>query len=295
MLSFYFFKYYIMNGQCNKCSKWPSGEPPYAPRKWNESGGNILGSHNCYSYMLNDLFPGPRKYHKPQPGWFYKLKSKDNTYSGINKLNCAETIKGVKLDNPDNLKILSIKKGSKFIAPPFHYKGMLVVSPDRDYHFTRQDNRLLKVYDKIHNHTDLSDVQLIRLMLQLSEQYLPEIWQYLPKRLTKLKQKLRFLYKNSKTWSHKPGSSSVTDKDGDGKLIFDPLKANWDFSKNGGINYSQNCCFFSIPMNTHLNTFSTGTPMMSMGASIPTMKARTNISSTQKHQLIDKRVRKLLR
>ena len=283
-----------MNGQCCQCSKWPSGEPPYAPRKWNESGHNVLSSHNCYAYMLNDLFKGPRKYFKPQPGWHHILESKTKNYRGINQLNCQETIKGVKLDNPDNLKVMSLKKGAKYVPSPFHYKGILVVSPDRDYHFARQDNRMLKVYDKIHDF-NMSDVQLMRLIIELSKEYMPEIYQYMPKKLTKLKQKLRFLYKNSKTWSHKPGSSTVTDKDGDGRLIFDPLKASWDFSKKGGINYSKNCCFFSIPMNTHANTFSTGTPMITMGASIPTMKARTNISASQRQQMIDKRVRRLLK
>ena len=78
-------------------------------------------------------------------------------------------------------------------------------------------------------------------------------------------------------------------------FLFIMLEGGWDFSKKGGINYSKNCCFFSIPMNTHANTFSTGTPMITMGASIPTMKARTNISASQRQQMIDKRVRRLLK
>ena len=286
-----------MNGKCGQCSKWPSGEPPYQPQKWSEKGNNVLASHNCYSYMLNDLFPGPRKYHKPQPGWFYKLKSGNKNYHGINTLNCAETIKAVKKDNPDNLKILSLKKGAKFVAPPYHYKGLLVVSPNRDYHFARQDNRMLKVYSMIFRHglTGLSNPKLIRKLVEYSQIYMPEIYKFMPKEFKKSKQKLKFLYKNSKTWSHKPGSTAVSDKDSDGKLIFDPLKANWDFSNKGGINYHQKCCFFSVPMNTHKNTYSTGTPMISFGATIPKMKARTNISSSERQQMFDRRVRTLLK
>lgn len=285
-----------MNGRCYKCSQWPSGEPPYAPRKWNESGNGVMASHNCYSYMLNDLFPGPRKHHKPQPGWFYKIKSGNKNYHGIRKLNCAETIKGVKKDNPDHLKIMSISKGAHYIPKPFHYKGILVVSPDRDYHFARQDNRMLKVYSMIRRHKldTLNDEKLTKEIVNYSRIYMPEIYKFMPATLKKPRDRLRFLYRNSKTWSHKPGSSAVIDTDGDGKMIFDPLKANWDFSSKGGINYSKKCCFFSIPMNTHKNTFSTGTPMISFGATLPTMKARTNISASNMHQTLDHRVRRIL-
>lgn len=291
-----------MNGKCGKCSKWPSGEPPYMPRKWNDGPHNVLSSHNCYAYMLNDLFPGPRKYHKPQPGWFYKLKTKNKSYNGINRLSCAKTIEGVKKDNPDNLKILSLKKGKDYVCDPYHYKGILVVSPGNDYHFARQDNRMLKVYNMLLRHKLVggSDEQFIRNLVQYSAIYMPEIYKFIPNHMKKNIDKLRFLYKNSKTWSHKPGSSNVTDKDADGKLIFDPLKANWDFSAKGGINYNQTCCFFSIPMNTHKNTYSTGIPSSLFGigsanGNLPTMKARTNISATNVHQDIDKKVRKLLR
>jgi hypothetical protein len=248
--------------------------------------------------MLNDLFKGPRKYHKPQPGWFYKLKTGNRNYHGIQTLNCAETIKGVIKDNPDHLGVFNIRKGAKYVPPPYHYKGILVVSKGNDYHFARQDNRMLKVYSMIMRHglESLGDQKLIRELINYSRVYMPEIFQYMPKTLTDPKSKLRFLYKNSKTWSHKPGSTAVTDKDADGRLIFDPLKANWDFSnKPGGINYSKKCCFFTIPMNTHKNTYSTGTPMMQHGATIPTMKARTNISANVKQQQFDKRVRRLLR
>ena len=285
-----------MNGKCYECSKWPSGEPPYCPRKWNNKS-NVMGSHNCYAYMLNDLFPVARKYHKPQPGWFYKLKTKNNRYNGIDRLSCSKTIEGVKKDNPDHLKVLSIKKGHNIRPPPYHYKGILVVSPNQDYHFARQDNRMLKVYDMILRHKlyTLSDNQFIKKVVEYCNIFMPEISQYLPKQCDTPIKKLRFLYKNSKTWSHKPGSTAITDKDADGKLIFDPLKANWDFSNKGGINYSQKCCFFIIPMNTHKDTYSTGIPNIAMFGSVPTLKARTNISANVRQQQIDRKLRQLIK
>jgi hypothetical protein len=286
-----------MNGKCSKCSQWPSGEPPYQPRQWSEKGQNVLASHNCYAYMLNDLFQGPRKYHKPQPGWHYKLRSKNANYNGIKTLNCKETVKGVIKDNPDNLKVLSIKSGGSVVLPPYHYKGILVVSPNNDYHFARQDNRMLKVYSMLIRHgiNKLSDQRIIRELVNYSRVYMPEISKYLPSDLKTNTEKARFLYKNSKTWSHKPGSTAVTDKDADGKMIFDPLLANWDFSNKGGINYNKKCCFFSVPMNTHKNTYSTGTPFSSFGASIPNMKTRTNISVAPNQQDLDRRILKILR
>lgn len=285
-----------MNGKCSKCSRWPSGEPPYQPNKWSEKR-NILNSHNCYAYMLNDLFKGPRKYHKPQPGWFYKIKSNNRHYNGIRTLNCRETMRGVIKDNPDNLKVLSILKGHDYIPPKYHYKGILVVSPNNDYHFARQDNRMLKVYSMIIRHglDKISDTKLIKELVNYARIYMPEIYKFLPETMKSNKKKLRFLYKNSKTWSHKPGSTEVTDKDADGNIIFDPVKANWNFEKKGGINYNKTCCYFIIPMNTHKDTYSTGTPFTSFGATLPTMKARTNISANKKQQSLDYRIRKILK
>lgn len=286
-----------MNGKCSKCSHWPSGEPPYQPRKWSENGNNVLGSHNCYAYMLNDLFYGPRKFHKPQPGWHFKLRTNAKNYSGIQTLNCKESIKGVMKDNPDHLKVLSIAKGKHFVPSAYHYKGILVVSPNNDYHFARQDNRMLKVYTMMLRHRlqRESDTKFLRLLVEYSRVYIPEIFKFIPPALKTIKQKARFLYKNSKTWSHKPGSTAVTDKDADGRLIFDPLLANWDFSNRGGINYHKKCCFFIIPMNTHKNTFSTGMPsFFHTNAIVPTSKARTNISASSRQQQLDRRVRKLL-
>lgn len=84
----------------------------------------------------------------------------------------------------------------------------------------------------------------------------------------------------------------MSDKDADGRLIFDPLKANWDFSRKGGVNYSNNCCFFTVPMNTHKPTVSSGVGVNSTNV---IKSIRKNISTNKREQLVDARVRKLLR
>lgn len=285
-----------MNGQCGPSSKWPCGEPPYRPREWTST----VESHNCYAYMLNDLMKSHRVSGKSQPGWYAKIKRKLRNYHGINKLNCAETIMGVMKDNPDHMKAYDISSGSKMVPPAYHYKGFLMVGPNEDFHFARQDNRLIKVYNALIRNgiNSMDNATFLRHMLAYSKRLMPEIYQFMPKRAKTIKSKLRFLYKNSKTWSHKPGSTPVSDKDADGKLIFDPLKANWDYSRKGGVNYNKNCCFFIIPMNTHRPTYSHGSlsilNSISGGGSDINKIPRNNISTTVRQQKVDARVRKIL-
>jgi hypothetical protein len=278
-----------MNGKSGPVSKWPSGEPPYQPKKWNST----VVSHNCYAYMLNDLTNDHRVTGKSQPGWAHKILKRNHMYGGINTLNCKETIHGVMKDNPDHMKAYSLSYGSKMKAPAYHYKGFLMVGPHEDFHFARQDNRMLRVYDAmIRNGSNLLDNKnFLSQLLFYSKKIIPEIYQYIPKSVKTTKGKLRFLFKNSKTWSHKPGSTPVTDKDADGNLIFDPLKANWNFNNKGGVNYSKNCCFFTIPMNGHKPTFSSGVGSTRVNIN---KQLRKNISTTNRHQKLDARVRKLL-
>jgi len=230
-------------------------------------------------------------------------KAKNNSYSGINRLSCDKTMEGVKKDNPDSLIIMTIKEGAKAKPPERHYKGILVVSPGRDYHFARQDNRMLRVYSKLFKKLkkkkmvieNISNEKLVFLLLKYSKDVIPEIYKLIPSEIESQQRKLMILYKNSKTWSHKPGSTAVTDKDADGKLIFNPLKANWDFSNKGGINYHKTCCFFMIPQNSFKPTYSAGIPSIPFMSSAPKMRTRTNLSQTQRQQNLDKRVRKILK
>ena len=52
------------------------------------------------------------------------------------------------------------------------------------------------------------------------------------------------------TWSHKPGTLPITDKDADQKTIYTPYTANRDYTKPGEsdpINYTNFCGYYSIP------------------------------------------------
>ena len=282
--------------RCLPISKFPSGEPPYVPNEW-KSSNNVLYTHNCYSYMLQDLFTEPRKYHKPQPDSYHQIKTKKYNYKN-RKIHCNDVEKGVMNDNPYNIKKLSIQEGKTYKCPSLHYKGYLMVSPGNDYHFARQDNKLIAVYNKILRNKNInSNRQLIDSILKYSEQCIPEIVDLIPKSLSTKKQKVKFLYINSKTWSHKPGSTGVTDKDASGKLIFNPLEADWDYSKKGGINYNKKCCFFSIPINTHKSTHSTGIPSVSIfnkNPKLPTNKTRKDISVQDRHHMLDKKIRNII-
>ena len=272
-------------------SKFPAGEPPYSPAKWNNSVG--LTTHNCYSYALNDLHKGHRKFGKPQPSWANKLRKQSNMFRNYS-IKCSDMEKGIKADNPKTIEFLSIKKGEKYVPPHSHYKALLMVSPGNDFHFARQDNRMLKVYSHLTmNDLNLPKAQFISKILKLSQQLLPEIYELIPtNKSTSPLKKLKFLYKYSKTWSHKPGAGKVTDKDADGNLIFNPLKSNWDF---GSINYNKFCKFFIVPMNTHDETFSTGIPgPFNFNKSLSTEKSRLNTSATTKQQLFDKKISEVL-
>jgi len=51
---------------------------------------------------------------------------------------------------------------------------------------------------------------------------------------------------NTGYWSHKPGSSLVTNTDASGKKISMPHKANWNYSRAGGINYDVGCGYYCV-------------------------------------------------
>ena len=273
-----------MNGKYTPSSKWPSGEPPYVPKIWDR---NQVEQHNCYAYMLNDL--AHRMSGKSQPGIYGK-----NT---INSLNCKEAIAGVLADNNGIVKYISVAKGTAYVPKAKCYKGFLMVGNDMDFHFARQDNRMLAVYSEMLKKggpalDKLNPDQFMRLMFKYCKLRMPEICKLLPAKnanYASLKSKLRFLFRASKTWSHKPGSTPVSDRDAKGRLIFDPLKADWDFSPKGGVNYNSHCCFFEIPMNQFQKTHSTGGNAEDAKAAV-----NKNVSSTDAQQKLDKRVRKIL-
>jgi hypothetical protein len=278
-------------------SHTPSGEPPWQPHLWNNTStsknSQIKASHNCYSYMLNDLHTVPRVHGKPQPGAYGKLKLLMNSN---NRLNCSQVRKGVMHDNP-NMKVINCEKGQYYRCKPGYYKGFMMVSPGKDFHFARQDNRMIGVYRKMHKDLTI----LPKSKSKLEKLYTDYVYSVIPN-IVKLahtlypnvktrKQLLKAVFKTAHVWSHKPGASNATDKDASGNYILNPMKANWDFAAQGGINYSQMCCFFEIPSNYTNETYSTGYSFVPSNIQNNPVHVRTNLS---KNNSIDQQYEQLL-
>lgn len=128
--------------------------PIYEPEKWNKNPF-LRESHNCYSYFLNKISKKSindcrkklktnkykKKYKKvkiygnepcnpckrPHPGLFSKKKL------GNKNINCKDITNNVLFDNK-NIKLKSKK------CPPKYYEGILLVFPNKDYHFIRIDS-----------------------------------------------------------------------------------------------------------------------------------------------------------
>ena len=284
-------------------SRHPSGEPPYAPAKWNNGKAEIKATHNCYTYMLNDLYTVPRKNGKPQPGFFLKhMKNLKFSQNQNKRLSCPSVQKGVSLDNP-HIKVMSLKTGGSYVCPRNYYKGFMVVSPGMDYHFARQDNRMLKVYRKMYSdNTQINQnnseacasvfvdyaISMIPEIVSLAHEVYPKCMHF----ESSARSKLWAIARCSQTWSHKPGATDATDKDADGRLITNPEMANWNYSKKGGINYKHKCCYFSIPRNSIAHTYSTGIPnIMGNSSTNNPSNIRTNIDVNSS---IDHRYEKLM-
>jgi hypothetical protein len=100
----------------------PGGEPTYEPDEWND-GGNTQYSNNCYSYACNR--PGPRPGPtKPQPG--------DSSGDRYENVTC-EDVKAAALS--DGLKEMP----SEGCCPEGYHEVSLVVDPNVDYHWYRED------------------------------------------------------------------------------------------------------------------------------------------------------------
>lgn len=283
----------------------PSGEPPFAPALWNGGKPNIKATHNCYTYMMNDLYRKPRVHGKPQPGYFFrhmKNVTADNVATN-RRLTCAQVKKGVMLDNP-HVTAMSLEEGQRASCPPRHYKGFLMVSPGNDYHFARQDNRMISVYRHMDRDIKAGRLTLPRVGEPLARVFVIYAARHIPSivllahktfpadmRSRSFAKRLKRIEECAHTWSHKPGATDATDRDASGDLILNPVHANWNYeTRRGGINYSNTCCFFSIPTNKIANTFSTGVGANSRRDN-PT-DIRTNID---REPDIDGKYEKLLR
>ena len=194
----------------------------YEPTLNNWSHPYVEGSHNCYSYFVDDINKEivskcknecinnhkkgcPKKIEecgdfKPQPGDYHMLLTEGSLKNKKRIYKCPQMEKKIMNDNPSLIKRQFLEK-----CPPQHYKGSMVIDPDHTFHFYRQNK--------------------------------------------------------DGTWSHKPGTLPVTDKDADGKVIYAPHFSNRDYTKDrensnkDPINYTDVCGYYCIPENNHSNTF----------------------------------------
>ena len=134
--------------------------PKYEPNKWNKDLFT-RESHNCYSYFLNKISKKSiskckkkiksQKYKKvpmkikiseqlpcspcerPQPGFLSNEKlSDEKLYKNI---TCKKITKKVLKDN----KKIKLKPKNTRKCPRNYYEGILIVYPNKDYHFIRVD------------------------------------------------------------------------------------------------------------------------------------------------------------
>lgn len=115
----------------------------FEPNIW--SNDNIKGSHNCYSYFLNDISDTLAQIHKiednddrrilnPQPGHYCGM----TTFVNYEETTCDLLNKRVLCDNPD-ITVLPKGVGQDYDCGENYYKGALKVRPKDMYHFYRQD------------------------------------------------------------------------------------------------------------------------------------------------------------
>ncbi len=118
-------------------------KPIFQQHIWNDNQ-NIRGSHNCYSYFLNDINHDlkniyekeddkMRKVLNPQPGHYCGMTKRVN----YEETTCDKIIERVLCDNKD-IKVID-KNNEDFDCGPDYYKGALAVDEGKMYHFYRQD------------------------------------------------------------------------------------------------------------------------------------------------------------
>ena len=102
-------------------------EQEYNPELWN-TDYNIKDTHNCYTYALGKIVKGLKS--KAQPGYASGFKHiNDNEYK------CESFYNRLKKDSPGTY----LEKFDNACLPGF-YKIFLVLDPQNDYHWYRQDN-----------------------------------------------------------------------------------------------------------------------------------------------------------
>lgn len=123
---------FLVSNFNKKLSPLSGSEPKYEPEKWNNNS-KIKSTHNCYSYVMNQIVS--KRKGKPQPGYFALY----NSISNKEYKDCKSFYKRMKKDTP-HLYLSSFDKPCR----KGFSKGFIAVSnlkgKDTDYHFWRQDS-----------------------------------------------------------------------------------------------------------------------------------------------------------
>lgn len=124
---------------CPRKSPLSGWEPNYDPGKWNGKQ-EIRETHNCFAYALNIHDPkqvDACRMNKDCNVPFHQPGSASG-YSGFgakNQKTCSDMVQRILGDNPKISRVPFEKK-----CPAHTSKIAIVVDPDEDYHFFRQDS-----------------------------------------------------------------------------------------------------------------------------------------------------------
>jgi len=121
---------------CKNYSKLSGSEPDYQPQEWNLPD-DLRKSHNCFTYAFNvwdekkreDCKNGDCSFH--QPGYAAGYGS----FPSKKFKTCVDMVLRLKGDNKNFIKTTFLEK-----APKGYSKIAIVVDPNADFHFIRQDS-----------------------------------------------------------------------------------------------------------------------------------------------------------
>lgn len=129
----------IHSESCPRISPLSGWEPTYDPKKWNNKR-EIRETHNCFAYAMNVHDPKQVvackedkncnvPFHQPGSASGY------SKFGSSSQKTCSDMVQRILGDNP---KIKRTTFEAK--CPPHTSKIAIVVDPDEDYHFFRQDS-----------------------------------------------------------------------------------------------------------------------------------------------------------
>ena len=118
----------------NRLHKMSGSEPEFNTLYWKHSSKKIE-NNNCYAYAINSLRDS--RLQKSVPGVKRRAYLKNRSLNHNNYIDCEKLWKEIQKDLGEKC----IKLSNPYEAPPSGtYKAVMVVSPNRDFHFYRQDN-----------------------------------------------------------------------------------------------------------------------------------------------------------